>query len=36
MRIFDVYETMLDQDEMWFIYEDGGFIPVYDAALMDC
>lgn len=31
----DVYDTMLDNDEMWIVYEDGSAMVIYDLPLYD-
>lgn len=32
----DIYDTMLDNDEMWFVYVSGAAMLINDASLMDC
>lgn len=31
----DIYETMLDNDELWFVYITGAAMIISDASLMD-
>lgn len=32
----DIYTTMIDQDETWYVYETGSAFIMNDAALADC
>lgn len=32
----DIYETMIENDEMWFIQIDGNAILILDLPLYDC
>lgn len=32
----DIYDTMLEQWEMWFVYKPYCTEPIYDASLMEC
>ena len=32
----NIYESIMENDETWFIYEEGSALIVYDAQMMDC
>lgn len=32
----DVFKTMFDNDEMWYVWEDGNAIIIYDLPVLDC
>lgn len=32
----DIYQTMLDQDEMWYVTGDGSAFIIYDLPIWDC
>lgn len=32
----DIYDTMMDNDEMWFVSDNGSAMLISDASLMDC
>jgi hypothetical protein len=32
----DIYTTMLDNDETWFVLPNGSAAIIYDCALQDC
>lgn len=31
-----IYDSMIDNDEMWFVTREGGAMLISDASLMDC
>jgi hypothetical protein len=32
----DILETMMENDETWFVYENGNAMVISDCSLMDC
>jgi len=32
----DIYDQMIDCDEVWYVHEDGGAFLINDSALLDC
>lgn len=35
-KLIDLYQTMLDQDEMWYVTADGCAFLIYDLPIWDC